>query len=161
VLKDPIVNFTPNALACVLCGALFWVVSQYTDAHIDLNQRVFSEPLYATAAAVCGVYLVLSIATLLARVSVARSVLVRLGQASLFILMFHLPLIELGESLLFRVVTDRAYAGGVYIVAFLFGVLCPVLLKTLVEHSRWLSLALLPAGAHKTAVERGAMQKPL
>lgn len=81
--------FAPRGGTLLAALLVFLWVAMGTDAQINLNLRRYGSPLLATAGALAGLYLILSAAWGLSRLSVARRSLGHLGQASLFILIFH------------------------------------------------------------------------
>jgi fucose 4-O-acetylase-like acetyltransferase len=89
-LKETILRWesTPPALV-VLTLAVFISIASLTDAKITLYSGVYSDPLLCTAAAACGIYLVLTTARGISTVPGLGELLRFVGQSSLFILIFH------------------------------------------------------------------------
>jgi fucose 4-O-acetylase-like acetyltransferase len=82
--------FMPQAGWLVLSLVVFGAIALGSEAQVNLNMRLYREPLLATAAALAGLYGVLCLShALAARGGAARHVLAHLGRASLFILVFH------------------------------------------------------------------------
>jgi fucose 4-O-acetylase-like acetyltransferase len=72
--------------------AVFQFGFSYT---IDFNLRHYDSPVLTTLQALCGIYLMLCVCTLLSRIGVAANALRYLGGASLFILLFHLSILHI------------------------------------------------------------------
>ncbi len=71
---------------------IFFGLHFVSDNVMDLNKRIYGEPLTSTLKALAGIYLCVSICALLARVEIAAKALSNLGQATLFVLIFHYPI---------------------------------------------------------------------
>lgn len=61
----------------------------FTDALVNLNVRVLREPVFATLAAVSGIYCILTLSYYVCETVVLKRILLACGVASLFILLFH------------------------------------------------------------------------
>lgn len=80
-------KFHPSHL--LAAGAIFIVCHLALHLPTDLNTRVYGHWLLTPLRALLGIYITLSLSTLLARHRLAARPLAYLGQASLFILIFH------------------------------------------------------------------------
>lgn len=89
LLRREVVRFRPRGSWVVIAGLVFAAVTLLSDAYLDLNKRVYEDPLPATLGAACGIYLVIALAFHLARLPLARRVLMYFGASSLFVLIFH------------------------------------------------------------------------
>jgi len=142
-LRKKVVSFTPNFYFLVISILVFLMIVIFTDAHIDLNKRIYINPIMATMGAIFGIYLVLYTSFYLNRVIVLRSIFLTFGQASLFILIFH----SFFGSLIYRYFSGL---GGnkielwLAITAFLISILAPLLVKIFVQKNKFLSLIYFP-----------------
>lgn len=89
VLREPIRRLECHPIAAV-CALLVFVGLQLSFAQtIDLNLRSYPMPWVCTAQAIAGVYVALQLAACLNRHSPTTPALRYLGEASLFLLIFH------------------------------------------------------------------------
>ncbi|NNF66796.1 MAG: acyltransferase family protein [Gammaproteobacteria bacterium] len=142
--------FKPNTLMFVLAGATVLLVSMNTGAFIDLNHRRFNEPLAATIAAFGGIYAMLCIAYWVSQLSVLGKLIVPFGASSLFILIFHGPTSNLA-FLLVNHVSRIDSQETIMAIAFIIGVVLPIILRQLVMLSPSIRLFLLPLYAFPRA----------
>ena len=76
-------------------AAIAMVVFQFGFSYtIDFNLRHYDAPVATTLQALCGIYLMLCVCTLLCHIELAANVLRYLGTASLFILLFHVSILH-------------------------------------------------------------------
>jgi fucose 4-O-acetylase-like acetyltransferase len=140
LLRGALMKFKPNLLLVALSITLFYLICIYSDAHIDLNKRVYSSPFYATLGAFLGIYVVLSAAWYIAKVQWLSSLLLLFGEASLFILIFHVFIQENTYPYFVENVTDETTLMIMGLLSFLLSVLLPIGIKWLVLRSDILSL---------------------
>ncbi|MDP0587882.1 MAG: acyltransferase family protein [Candidatus Endonucleobacter bathymodioli] len=153
-LKKMVINFNPSLYMSLISVLVFFIISIFTDAHMDLNKRIYINPLLTTVGAVCGIYFIICISYYLNKTIVLRNTLLTLGQASLFILIFHAFIdgkvngyfIELGENKL-----EFWFA----VIAFFLSISISVLIKTIVLKSKFLSLIYLPVRSKNTNIHYG------
>ncbi len=149
LLKNRLVNFRPVIWFFFLSLSTFFLISQFTSAHVDLNKRVYDSPVYATLGALCGIYIIMSISYIISKSYWLSLIPLRLGQASIYILIFHLFIM----NTLFHYF-DCGCSGEIYLtlLAFLIlglGIFIPLIIKWLVEKSDILALAFLPFKSNK------------
>jgi fucose 4-O-acetylase-like acetyltransferase len=92
MLSGHMKTFTFSTWGFCASAALFVGLHFVSDNVMNLNNRIYGEPVTSTLKALAGIYLCLSICALLARVEFAARTLSYLGQATLFILIFHYPI---------------------------------------------------------------------
>jgi fucose 4-O-acetylase-like acetyltransferase len=149
ILRDMLINFRPNVMVMVLCLVGFFIISIYTDAHIDFNKRVYNSPIYATMGAFIGIYIVLTISWYISKVELLSYVPIRFGEASLYILVFH-QFIQLKIFYyLSKGVEENSTLIGISIISLLLSVIIPIGIKSIVLRSDILSLAFLPFRSNK------------
>lgn len=88
-LRNYLVNFQPSMVLLLMSIACFYLVVQLTDAHIDFNKRLYQSPVLATLAALSGIYIVIHVSYQLSHHPIWRTLPLKLGQASLYILVSH------------------------------------------------------------------------
>ncbi len=142
-LKKMVINFSPNLYILPISIIVFFVVSIFTDAHMDLNKRIYISPLFTTVGAVCGIYFVICTSYYLNKIIILRNILLTFGQASLFILIFHSFIgIKVYEYFIWLGVNKLELWFA--IIAFLISISTPILIKIIVLKSKLLSLIYLP-----------------
>jgi fucose 4-O-acetylase-like acetyltransferase len=136
-------------------AVLFVFISVFTDAHIDLNNRVYKDPFFATLATSCGIYIIVSIAWFISKSKWLSYVPLRLGEASIYILIFHYFIQAKTSSYLSAVITDEtalfilAVCSGI-VISFGLSISIPLHIKWIVDRSDILSLAFLPFKSNKS-----------
>jgi fucose 4-O-acetylase-like acetyltransferase len=143
-LKERIINFVPNSYAFFISILVFIAVVVMTSAKVDLSRRVYINPLFATIGAICGIYFVLCFSVYSSKLILLQNALLKLGQASLFILIFHVCI----GSLVFRIIgqfgLNRPVVLLFSLIAFFSSITLPVLIKAIVSRSELLSLFYFP-----------------
>lgn len=142
-LKKTVINFTPNLYIFSISILMFFIVSVFTDAHMDLNKRIYINPILTTVGAVCGIYFLTSISCYLNKIIVLRNILLIIGQTSLFILIFH----DFIDTQVYKYFIKSELTIANYwfaIIAFLISISIPVLFKAIVLRSKLLSFVYLP-----------------
>ncbi len=141
LLKEKLIEFTPNVAVLILSLAIFFCVIAFTDAHIDLNNRIYNNPLYAALGSFAGIYFMISISWFISKFKWLGFIPLGLGEASLFILIFH-PLF--GNKVYAILSTMQENLLLVSISSFVLSVIIPILIKGVVDKSGILSLAFYP-----------------
>ncbi|MBM96674.1 MAG: hypothetical protein CMI09_12635 [Oceanospirillaceae bacterium] len=144
MLRERIARFSPNTLMLVLATVVFVAITLFTDAHTDLNKRVYDSPLYAFFGAAAGIYGVLTLSWYCAKIKWLGDVFLALGQASLFIMIFHVFTGYWIYSILTEGTTDKINLFVMAVIACLLSIVIPLLIKRIVERSALLSLAFFP-----------------
>ncbi len=127
------------ALAALLL-VTFLLAGNYVE--IDINRRIYRDPVFTTLFVSCGIYLVLSVASLLAHLRILAGWLAYIGENFLVVLLLHLLVLRVLFSQVLIWIPD--WPTWHVPLAFVGGLLLSILLVALVRHTRWLSLLLLP-----------------
>jgi len=149
MLKDKLVNFTPSWSGLILCTGVFLLISVFTEAHTDLNKRVYNSPLYAFVGAVAGIYGVLTLSWVCARFDGLKRMFQWLGKASLFIMIFHVFIGYWVYFLLSENVADESLLFLIAIASYLMSLLIPLAIKNAVERNALLSLVFFPLKSNR------------
>ena len=147
-LKKLVIEFKPNLYLLPICILCLAAIIEFTDAYVDLNARVYDKPLYSTLGAICGIYFVITLSFYMQKVTMLRYIFLKLGQTTLFILIFHAVI----SSRTYRYLSEwgsHEYYLMYAIIAFLVSVSAPILIKYIVSKSKLLSLIYLPQHASK------------
>ncbi|MEW8563487.1 MAG: acyltransferase family protein [Candidatus Thiodiazotropha sp.] len=150
--------FTPQFSLLLLMGCIYFLVVFFSEARIDLNTRVYREPVLATLAAVSGIYLVISGAYYLSRYPGAKAFFKTFGSASLFILIFHYFLGRKMQWLLDQFLSPD-WLLLTAAVSFVFSVTLPLLSKIIISKNRFLSYFYFPF--KQPAREAGQAAEPV
>ncbi|SET89831.1 acyltransferase family protein [Thalassotalea agarivorans] len=149
MLREQVVAFKPNTFWLCFSVAVFIAINLLFDARIDLNNRTFEMPVIATLGSIAGVYALLCVAYYLDNVQSIKYLLLKLGGASLFILIFHY---WIGKEI-YRVasvgISDHNLLFLIATTSFLLSILLPVAIKWLVQRSQFLSYFFFPIKSAK------------
>jgi len=158
LLGKPVAAMRLHLLGFLASSFAFAALHSFGGETMDLNLRVYGSPLISTLQAALGIYLVLSISSLLQRYSVLRHPLAYIGSASLFILLFHYVLQGRAFLMLSHISDNEILVGAVSLVV---GVLLPLPLFELVRRQRFLAVLLLPRRSRPlTLPGGGAVRSP-
>jgi len=149
LLKDILIRFKPNVLLLILFIAMYLFISVFTNAHLDLNKRVNDEPFFTALGAFFGIYVILSISWYISKNRLLSYIPLRMGEASLYILIFHYYI--QGKTYLFlsKGIDDDGVLIAMAIISLLLGVSIPLGIKWIVLRNDYLSLAFLPFKSNK------------
>ena len=140
LLKRYIVTFKFNIYLTFICLLLFVSISEFTNANILLNARVFTSPFLAVIAALCGIYIILTISLIISKRSWLSYVPSTFGSASLYILLFH----SIIDNTVYRELSLENEGIGVSVtkatVAFFLSLVLPLFFKRVIEKNIVLSL---------------------
>ena len=125
-------------------------VIDHITTHIELNNRVYKDPFFATLATSCGIYIIVSIAWFISKSKWLSYVPVRLGEASIYILIFHYFIQAKTSSYLSAVITDETALFILAVISIGLSISIPLLIKWIVDRSDILSLAFLPFKSNKS-----------
>ncbi|MCG8083055.1 MAG: acyltransferase family protein [Candidatus Thiodiazotropha taylori] len=145
MMRDQVVNFKPNIWLFLLAVVVFLIIETLTDARIMLNKRQYDFPLYATIGAVCGGYVVITFSWLISKSEWLSIIPLRLGEASLFILIFHNIINTLFYGYFSEGIVDVQLLTGIAFLCFGLSIFIPLLIRWVVVKSDLLALLFLPA----------------
>jgi fucose 4-O-acetylase-like acetyltransferase len=111
----------PLTLLGSLAGLLAMVI--FLPQIIDFNTRLFESLPINTVEALLGITFILAISKQIERIPLLSTVFRYVGQASLVILIFHVPIQETWGEKIFTMFNNRALS---YWIAYLAGVLFPI-----------------------------------
>jgi fucose 4-O-acetylase-like acetyltransferase len=89
LLAAPVKSMKFSLPGLFVAAGVFVVLHFYFDDTIDLNERVYDSAIVSTMEAATGIYITLSVASLLQNFTSFRKLLAYLGSGTLFILIFH------------------------------------------------------------------------
>lgn len=141
LLAKPVAALRFSRLGFGASALAFAALHACSGETMDLNLRVYGNPLIATLQASLGIYLVLSLSSLLQRYAALRRPLASIGSASLFILLFHYVVQGRVFLVLSHVSRNELLVAA---ASFAAGVLLPLLLLEVVRRQRHVAVMLLP-----------------
>jgi fucose 4-O-acetylase-like acetyltransferase len=121
-------RFIANPAICVISGLTLVLVVWYFPHRIDLNTRQFDSLLINTIEALIGILFVLSLSRQLERVLLLSSALSYVGQASLIVLLFQVPIQDFWGQ---KILAITGNLGLSYWLSFVAGVVGPLLINAL------------------------------
>jgi fucose 4-O-acetylase-like acetyltransferase len=110
----------------LVSGIVLTILVWYFPQRIDFNTRRFDSLLINTAEALIGILFVLALSKQLGRIAFLSSLFSYIGQASLIILIFQVPIQDYWGQKLLVVTNNLAFS---YWISFLAGVLGPILIN--------------------------------
>ena len=149
-LRRTIIGFNPNGYLLFIAVLAYVAIVLITDARMDLNNRVYINPLLTTAGAICGIYFVIYLSFYINKTTMMRSVFLIFGQASLFILIFHF-FIQAETYKYFSGLVSYELGFWGAMAAFLISIITPVLIKAVVTRSEVLSFFYFPLAFSKAS----------
>lgn len=132
-------RFTPRTAAAGLMALVLLITLPASPT--DLNFRIYSNVLASPLRAMAGIFLMLCLCDVLARYRLATQFFSAVAQRSLFILIFHLPIVFLLVRNLPRFIDSPLVVGA---CAYVVPLCWSALLYAICVRSRFLSALMLP-----------------
>jgi len=117
-----------KGLVFLASGVLLLFMVWYFPARIDLNTRQFDSLVINTAEALTGILLMLALSRQLERIGWLSSIFSYVGQASLIVLLFQVPIQDFWGQKLFAITGNQSIS---YWLSFVAGVIGPLLINAL------------------------------
>lgn len=140
-LSDLVKKFKPNLVDPLLSALVLTLLYSIYPMPLDLNARQYQDCFVSPLLAFCGIYLTLSICAYLAKLEVATRVFSYFARASLFILIFHAPILYGLIKILQRLMVAEWLIG---VLAFVLPISISILLFSICKKSKLLSALMLP-----------------
>jgi polysaccharide biosynthesis protein PslL len=128
--KVPATRFD-SGWVLTLSGISLIVLVLYSPATIDLNTRVFDSFIVNTVEALLGILFILTISKQMEKIGGLAALFRYLGQASLIILIFQVPVQDYWGQKLFSLTDNFLFS---YWMSFLAGILGPMVIHALFIH---------------------------
>ena len=123
--------FFANPLTFLFSGILLLFLVWYFPARIDFNLRQFDSLMINTAEALIGILFVIALSRQIERLGWLSSALSYVGQASLIVLIFQVPIQDFWGQKLLATTGNPKFS---YWISFLIGVIGPLLINALFIH---------------------------
>ena len=140
LLRDWVKTMTFNPRGFLLSTIIFSCLHYYFNETIDLNERIYGNAFISTLQAAIGIYLTLSIASIIQKYSRLQKPLAYIGSGTLFILMFH-DTIQVNTFENLSKISGYQYINA--ILSFCMGVVFPIIIWEIIKRTR-LRRLLLP-----------------
>jgi fucose 4-O-acetylase-like acetyltransferase len=134
LLRQQVFTFRVTAAGLLAASFTFLMIVTLSAARLDFDHRKLIDPPAVLLAALCGIFLFLVIAKVVARVEPLAAFFAFTGRASLIILIFHYPFWDLALQL-FPKSARQAAPGWVGLVTFVISIGLSML--TYLAFSRW------------------------
>lgn len=145
-LRERVKSFKPKLPIVFFALSSFILIAIFTAVEVDLNKRIYNSPLASTIEAGLGIYLILSLVYFLSRLSLPTRMLCHMGEASLFILIFHAYVGDKTNSMLSDLSNQTLC---VSILSFICSLVAPLIIRAIVVRSDILALFYLPLKSNK------------
>lgn len=152
-LKNFVCNFKPSYLLLLISILAFLAIGLIYEPKVDLNKRIYQNPIPAASCAVSGIYFTLALAYLLIKLKPAKAVLTLVGGSSLFILIFHQYIgIKSYDLLTSSFDFNSPWVSAT--IAFAISVSAPLVIKRIVLQLWFTRVLYMPMG--KESVQKAA-----
>jgi fucose 4-O-acetylase-like acetyltransferase len=139
-------DFKPDISRFILCLCSFLALSMIFQYSINLNLRIYGHVIISTVEALLGIYLMLTICAWLVRFRWPSRVLTYMGQASLFILIFHYYLQHMIFRGIYYITTNPLLSGA---IGFFGSIVGSSIILEVTKRNSWLRLLLLPRASYR------------
>jgi len=137
-LREKLTRFKFHLPGFIAVSALFVLAHVFFDYVADINLRRYDHVIFSTLEALCGIYLVFSLACLLEKVNILSQALFYIGRGSLFILIFH----AFVQDMSFQALNIAGNIIGLFnkpinaMLAFAAGIVIPLILREMLKRIR-------------------------
>lgn len=151
MLREQVLNFTPQITSVCLAMLAFFGVAFFTNAHIDLSNRIIREPIHFVIGSISGIYLCVVLAWVISKTRVIKKPFIWSGRAAIFLLLFHEEAHNKTGSAVNSYVTRKDLMLIPYISAFVASLAIPLLIKWAAYKYKLVGMLYLPIRANKLA----------
>lgn len=141
LLRWKVKEFKFNRYGFISSVGVFSLLHYFFNEKIDLNLRVYGNPVVSTIQAFSGIYITLSFASLIGVYEFISKKIAYIGVGSIYILIFHI-LVQLKAFNAMLKISSNLFING--LVSLAFGVLLPLVFLEISKRSRLISYFLLP-----------------
>jgi len=141
LLREQVKSMNFRLSGLLISTIVFISLHYYFNETMDLNRRIYGNPLISSLQAIIGIYIILSISSFLQRFTTLRRLLAYISSGSLFILIFHSVIQEVA----FLKLSQISHNNYVNVMVSLFiGVSLPLVILEITKRQRYLAVLLLP-----------------
>jgi fucose 4-O-acetylase-like acetyltransferase len=135
-------NYKFNLILFTSSLIIYTISHYFSPETMDLNYRVYGDPILSTMQAICGIYLIVVLSEAVKSINAIEVVFSYIGSGSLFILIFHGVLQGKAIYRFQKLFPDSGLIGGLF--GLLAGIACPLLIWEVVKRIPIASAFLLP-----------------
>ena len=147
-LNRRVKEFNPNITIFMAALLIFVFIATNTEAAISFHRRLYNEPIYATLAAISGIYITLSISHAICKKQYLRHTFTAFGSASLFVLIFHSSI----GAKIYYLLNSLFHVNSILfvsILAFLASITIPLLIRKAMLKNDFLMFFYFPLKTNK------------
>ncbi|MFT2090487.1 acyltransferase family protein [Paraglaciecola sp. 2405UD69-4] len=146
LMKSYFAKFKPNIFICIASILILVAIWGFSDAKLDLAERIYSSPLYALMGSICGIYAAISISFGISKYKWLSTVPLRMGEASLFILIFHMFIYANTMKVMTILIPkpEKNILMLVEVFCYLLSVFLPIIIRKIVVSNDVLAMGFLP-----------------
>jgi fucose 4-O-acetylase-like acetyltransferase len=145
LLAEPVKSMRFRPVGLLISLVVFVLLHCYFDESMDLNERVYGNPIVSTIQAFAGIYITFSIASLLQNFPSFKKPLTHLGSGTLFVLIFHDPLQTIAFDTLSQI-SPHEYLSS--FGSLIWSIVVSLLLWEAAKHQKLIGRLLLPNKAN-------------
>ena len=149
ILKKNILNFIPNNILLSLSIIIFLCIAFFTESYISFNYRIYTNPVFASLGAICGIYIMMWISYLISKNKTIKNIFTVLGSSSLYILIFHFYISAKIYGFFENYIANNVGLFLMSIITFLLSISLPLIIKWAVNKNSLLALFFLPFKSNK------------
>ena len=141
VCREQVINFSFRLIAFSISIIVFSLTHYFFNETVDLNMRIYGNPMISTIQAITGIYITLSVAVLTNRYNFSKNIFIYLGSGSLFILLFH----SSPQGKIFKflsAVNDYPLLNG--LISFIAAIVFSIILWEIAKRQKNIGSLLLP-----------------
>ncbi len=142
-MQQTIMAFKPQLAFLAVAFCIFLAIAILTEAWIDIGGAEFDYPVFATIAAVCGLYMVLAISYYLVKAPFLARVFITMGRGSLFILIFHF-FIQFKVYYFFKAQMPEEFAPIAAFIALIASIVLPLIIRRICQLHRFIAMFYFP-----------------
>ena len=149
LLRDKLIYFTPSNNLLLLSVITFLGIAIFTASHINLNLRIYENPIFATLGSISGIYTIMCLSYSINRYKSIKNIFIVLGGSSLYILIFHSFIGHNIYNIFENYVTDNNGMFLLSCMAFFLSILLPLAIKWAVCNNSFIALFFLSFKSNK------------
>lgn len=142
--KEKVKHFSPSLPLLLLAAIVFFSLIAFNDVKLDMNRRTFINPNIALFVILLGAYLFFNLAYLISLQPKISKILISIGRASLFILIFHFISYHLLSDMFKPIFSKNIGLFYFYLLLYPITIIIPLLLKQIAERISVLKYLYLP-----------------
>ena len=136
LIRSKVTRFSFDIYGFILSIVFFALFHYFFNEKIDFNLRIYGDPIISTTQAFLGIYLILSLASLINKHEIIARGVAYIGSGSFYILIFHV-IVQLKAFNVMMRVSSNIFLNA--FVGLIFGVLVPLIFFRISRRSKIIS----------------------